>query len=136
MTPVVLTHHVPAPLAAVYAAWTSAELLATWWWPHLPDTTYQIDARIGGSYRIRSEAAGIGARGRFTELDEPHRIGMTWIWETGEELSPADTVTVDFGEQDGGTLVTVTHVVVTPGADTSGLRQGWSDVLARLGLLR
>lgn len=61
---------------------------------------------------------------------------MTWIWETGEELSPEDTVTVDFGEQDGGTLVTVTHLVVTPGADTSGLRQGWSDVLARLGLLR
>jgi uncharacterized protein YndB with AHSA1/START domain len=134
--PVVLTQHVSAPAAAVYAAWTSADLLATWWWPHLPDTTYEVDARVGGFYRIRSDAAGIGARGRFTELDPPRRIAMTWVWETGDESSPEDAVTVELDEQEDGTFVTVTHVVVTPGEDTSGLRQGWSDVLARLGLLR
>jgi uncharacterized protein YndB with AHSA1/START domain len=133
---VVLTQHVPAPRATVYAYWTNAERLATWWWPQLPDTTYEVDARVGGSYRIRSDGAGFGAHGRFTELDEPRRIAMTWVWETGDVLSPEDTVVVDFAEDDGGTLVTVTHAVVAADEDTSGLRRGWSDVLTRLGELR
>jgi uncharacterized protein YndB with AHSA1/START domain len=130
--PVVLTQHVPAPPATVYAHWTNAELLSTWWWPQWPDTTYEVDARVGGAYRIRSDGAGFGAHGTFTEVDEPRRIAMTWVWETGEESSPEDTVSIDFAEHDGGTLVTVTHVVVAADEDTSGLRQGWTDVLARL----
>ena len=133
--PVVLTQRVPAPPATVFAHWTKAELLATWWWPQWPDTTYEVEARVGGAYRIRSDGAGFGAHGIFTELDEPHRIAMTWVWETGDETSPEDTVSVDFAEHDGGTLVTVTHVVVAAGEDTSGLRQGWIDVLARLAQL-
>jgi uncharacterized protein YndB with AHSA1/START domain len=130
--PVVLTQRVPAPPATVYAHWVDAELLATWWWPQWPDTTYEVDARVGGAYRIRSDGAGLGAHGIFTELDEPHRIAMNWVWETGDETSPEDTVSVGFAEHDGGTLVTVTHAVVAAGEDTSGLRQGWTDVLARL----
>jgi uncharacterized protein YndB with AHSA1/START domain len=130
--PVVLTQRVPAPPAPVYAHWTDAELPATWWRPQWPDTTYEVDARVGGAYRIRSDGAGLGAHGIFTELDEPHRIAMNWVWEIGDETSPEDTVSVGFAEHDGGTLVTVTHAVVAAGEDTSGLRQGWTDVLARL----
>ena len=133
--PVVLTQRVPAPPATVFAHWTNAGLLAAWWWPQWPDTTYEVDARVGGAYRIRSDGAGFGAHGVFTALDEPHRIAMTWVWETGEESSPEDTVVVEFAEHDGGTLVTVTHAVAAADEDTSGLRQGWTDVLARLGEL-
>jgi uncharacterized protein YndB with AHSA1/START domain len=69
--PLVVEQHVPAPPERVYAAWMSAENLAQWWWPHIPDTVYEIDARVGGKYEIRSDAVGIGAQGEYLELNPP-----------------------------------------------------------------
>ncbi|GAB4063344.1 hypothetical protein GCM10028777_06200 [Angustibacter speluncae] len=130
--PVVVTQHVPAPPARVYRAWTDPDELRVWWWPQWPDTTYAVDVRVGGAYRIRSEAVGMGVHGVFTALDEPDRIVLTWVWEDGDALSAEDTVTVDLAAHDGGTLVTVTHDV-TSAADADGYRQGWTDVMNRLG---
>lgn len=124
---------VPAPPARVYAAFNSADALARWWWPHIPDTTYEIDARVGGRYEIRSEAAGIGARGAFLELDEPNLIRMTWVWLTdgaGEDLG--DRVTVSFIRGEGGTRVVLTHDLPEAAGQGDDIRQGWVDVLARL----
>lgn len=73
----VVEQQVPAEPERVFGAWTSAEALEAWWWPHIPDTTYEVDARVGGAYEIRSEAAGIGVRGEFLELDPPRAIRMT-----------------------------------------------------------
>jgi uncharacterized protein YndB with AHSA1/START domain len=129
--PVVVTQHVPAPPSRVYRAWTDPVELAGWWWPQWPDTTYVVDARVGGAYRIRSESVGVGVHGVFTALDEPDRIALTWVWEDGEELSGEDAVTVDLVAQGGGTLVTVTHDVSSPD-DADGYVQGWTDVLGRL----
>lgn len=134
VAPVVLTQHVPAPPARVYRAWTDPDELRAWWWPQWPDTTYAVDLRVGGSYRIRSETVGVGVHGVFTALDEPDRIVLTWVWEDGDAVSQEDTVTVELTGQGAGTLVTVTHVVSSPD-DAAGYVQGWTDVLARLGTL-
>jgi hypothetical protein len=53
---------------ARWAAWTSADSLRAWWWPQLPDTTYDVEARVGGGYRIWSERAAIGVRGEFERV--------------------------------------------------------------------
>jgi uncharacterized protein YndB with AHSA1/START domain len=120
---------VPADPTAVHAAFTSADALARWWWPHLPDATYAVDGRTGGAYEIRSAAAGIGVRGDFVALDPPTSIRMTWIWlDEDREAEPEDVV-IDFEPVAGGTLVRVTHECV---ANADDLRQGWIDVLARL----
>ena len=55
----VVEQHVPAEAAEVYRAWTDVDQLARWWWPHIPDTRYELDPREGGSYLIQTEAAGI-----------------------------------------------------------------------------
>ena len=61
--PIVVEQRVGASAHRVFEAWLTPEALATWWWPHIPDTTYAMEARPGGSYAIRSEAAGIGVEG-------------------------------------------------------------------------
>ena len=120
---------VPADPTQVHAAFTSADALARWWWPHLPDTTYAVDGQTGGAYEIRSAAAGIGVRGNFVAPDPPTSIRMTWIWlDDDREVEPED-VAIDFEPVAGGTLVRVTHECV---ANADDLRQGWVDVLARL----
>jgi uncharacterized protein YndB with AHSA1/START domain len=128
----VVEQHVAADAAAVYAAWTSADGLATWWWPHLADTVYEVDARVGGAYRIWSEAAGIGVRGEFLRLDEPREIGMTWEWLNDQGTPVPEQVWVRLSAVDGGTLVKVTHELHESVDSDVDQRQGWESVLGRL----
>lgn len=128
----VLEQPVAAEPARVYAAWLSADGLARWWWPHIPDTTYDVDARIGGRYEIRSELAGIGVRGEFLELDAPSLIRLTWNWMDDGVSTIEQQVRVDLTPTPDGTLVTLTHQLADSAGDGDDLRQGWHDVLARL----
>ena len=138
MTTITISRTVAAPPDRAYAAWVEPERLATWWWPHLPDTTYEIDARPGGAYRIDSPTAGIGVRGTFTEVEPPRRLVYTWLWsgdgDEGDGVAE-DVVDVLF-EPDGAgrTVVTVRHTS-SAHLEEGGARQGWSDVLERLAAL-
>ncbi len=123
---------VPVPPERAYDAWLDPELLARWWWPELPDTTFMVQAAVGGRFRVRSEAAGIGAHGMFLELVTGERIVMTWVWETGPAESPEDLVTVRFVSHAGGTEVVLDHAMAVPSEDTSRMEQGWAEVLAEL----
>jgi len=131
----VVEQHVQADPSRVFAAWTSAEGLATWWWPHLLDTTYEVDSVVGGRYEIRAEFAGFGACGQFLELDEPNRIRMTWSWMNdlaGEPEDFGDRVTVTFTEVDGGTRLVLEHNLPDIAGEGEDIRHGWQDVLGRL----
>ena len=132
---VVVEQEVPADPAAVYAAWTDADRLARWWWPHLRDTRYVLDAREGGSYLIETEAAGIGIRGRFVELDPPRLIRFTWTWLNDGVPVVEEPVSIAFQPQGDGTLVTVTHELDDLPDHAENIRLGWEDVLGRLGRL-
>ncbi len=122
--------------ARVWAAWTTADGLRAWWWPQLPDTTYAVDARVGGSYRIWSEQAAIGVHGELERVDEPRELGFTWRWLDGGAELPADAVTVAFTDLgDGTTQVVVSHEMGDADGGPQAYRQGWTDVLARLGAL-
>lgn len=98
-----------------------------------PDTTYEVDARVGGAHVIRSAEAGIGCRGEFLVLDEPRRIEMTFEWlATDDGPSVVERVEIEFDTDEAGTLVRLTHVL-DEGVDSSeGQRQGWTHVLSRL----
>ena len=124
-----VTQHVPAEPAAVYGAFISADALATWWWPHLPDTTYMVNARTGGAYEIRSASAGIGVRGEFVALEPPTSMRMTWIWLDEGRAAAPENVRIDLEPAPGGTNVRVVHECF---ADPDDLRRGWADVLERL----
>ncbi|USQ80676.1 SRPBCC family protein [Ornithinimicrobium faecis] len=127
----VITQHVPAQPHEVYAAWLTPEGMSRWWWVKIGDTTYAVDGRVGGSYLVESQGAGIGVRGTFTRLEAPTLLELTWTWLDGDTAGPEESVRVDLTEQGGGTLVTVTHLVADPDGVES-YRQGWEYVLGNL----
>lgn len=126
---------VHAPPPDVYAAWLDPARLATWWWPDLGDTTYEIDAREGGRFRIWSEAAG--SHGTYLHLGGPEtpRILMTFFFDRaqpGGADAPEDLVHVGFTDLGRSTLVELTHAMAIQTDDTESPRAGWAQVLAEL----
>ena len=57
-----LDRTIEAAPETVWAAWTTPSGLAAWWWDHWPSTTYAVDARVGGRYRIEAPEAGVGVK--------------------------------------------------------------------------
>jgi uncharacterized protein YndB with AHSA1/START domain len=96
----------------------------------------QMDLRTGGSYRLVMEAPDgkqSVAIGTYREIMPPSRISYTWAWESHRH-GPKETdtvVTVEFTEQDGGTLVTLTHEGFGTEKDRDDHEQGWSSSLNR-----
>lgn len=120
----------------VWRAWTTAEGLATWWWSHLPGTTYAVDLRVGGDYRIDATAAGFGVAGTFVEVDAPGRLVMSWTWLDDGVPGPTEQVEVVLVEVPGGTRVDLTHIGpwTTP-QPADDYRTGWTSTLDSLGAL-
>lgn len=133
-TDLVITRTTALPPGQVWDAWTDPAVLSTWWWPHLPDTTYDVQAQLGSRYRIESAEAGIGVRGTFTRLEPPERLYLTWEW-LGKGQGPIEIVTVEIAGRGDGSEVTVTHSVDDLAGDPEGLREGWESVLDRLAAL-
>lgn len=129
---IVVEARVDASPAAVFAAFTSADELPRWWWPHIPDTTYAFDAHAGGAYAMRSEAAGIGVEGDVVRLDPPRRLDLTWRWLNDGVPEPEEPVAITFESDGGGTLVTVDHLLDDASESGDGIREGWESVLGRL----
>jgi uncharacterized protein YndB with AHSA1/START domain len=136
MSTITMTRTVRTRPDRAYAAWTEAALIATWWWPHLPDTTYQVDATVGGSYRIESTTASFGVQGEFLAVVHPTLLRFTWVWLTAGEPDQVegtpvvDTVEVSFADLGEQTEVTVRHTSVED-LVTGGVQQGWNDCLDR-----
>jgi uncharacterized protein YndB with AHSA1/START domain len=130
---ITISRTIPAPADRVFDAWTDVAQLAAWWWPQLGGTTYDVDARPGGRFRISSPAIGATVTGVYTEVDRPRRLAFTWVWEDDGEPEAVvdDTVVVTFEPQDEATVVTVAHTS-TAHVPEGGAEQGWNDVLDRL----
>jgi uncharacterized protein YndB with AHSA1/START domain len=132
-TTITISRTVAAPADRVFDAWTDVTQLAVWWGPQLAGTTYDVDTRPGGRYRISSPAIGATVSGVFTEVDRPRRLAFTWLWADDDEPEAVveDTVVVTFEPEVDGTVVTVAHTSVAHEPD-GGAEQGWSDVMDRL----
>lgn len=130
--PILVEQRVEATPDRVFDAWLTADALAAWWWPHIGDTTYAIDARPDGSYAIRSEAAGIGVEGEVVAIDRPRELRLTWRWLNDGVAQVQEPVTITFVPEDGGTRVVVDHVLDDLAGEGDGIREGWESVLGRL----
>jgi uncharacterized protein YndB with AHSA1/START domain len=130
---ITISRTVPAPPERVFGAWTDPNRLAAWWWPQLAGTTYDVDARPGGRFRIASPALGATVSGVYTQVDRPRRLVFTWRWEDDgkPEEVVEDTVVVTFEPEAQGTVVTVAHTSTAHLPD-GGAEQGWNDVLDRM----
>lgn len=125
-----------ATRARLFEAWTNPAVLKQWFGPeNRYCSTAELDARVGGSYRIAvrlkhvADAPEAVVTGHFTRVEPNHLLQLNWIpsWNPGEE----SLVTVSFEHVTGGTEVTIRHEHFLPEA-FDGYTEGWHGCLNKL----
>jgi uncharacterized protein YndB with AHSA1/START domain len=130
-----LTRVVAATLARVWEAWTTEEGLASWWWSHLPDTTYSVDLRPGGSYRIEAPGPGFAVTGEYLRIEEPHQLEMTWVWLDHGQRGDLEQVAVTFIPEDDPSFTRIDIVHTGPWTTPEPAENyllGWNFTLDQL----
>jgi uncharacterized protein YndB with AHSA1/START domain len=115
----------------VYAAWTDPALFAEWIGPTgVPCTLLAMDPIEGGSFSLDMHLADrtIHVAGRFTRLDPPHRIDLTWGAADG---SITTEITIHFHKTDNGTEMEFHHHLPDAGMVPSH-EQGWTSAFDKL----
>jgi uncharacterized protein YndB with AHSA1/START domain len=103
---IVVTRTFNGPAHLVFEAWTRPELFRQWWVPKslgMSLRSCQVDARVGGTYRLEFEPDGVAFFGTYLDVTPHSRL--VWTNEEGGEGGPVTTVT--FEEQGGRTRVVV-----------------------------
>lgn len=123
-----------APARLVFEAWTRAELFRRWWVPKsfgLTLLSCEIDARVGGKYRLvfQHEGSTMDFFGTYLEVVPSSRL----VW-TNEEGTDGETVTtVTFEENDGATVVVLRDRYASKEAlEASGATGAMSETLDQL----
>ena len=130
MTALTLTRTLQSSPQRVWRAWTDGAEFTSWFWPARFETVGDVDARVGGRWRLASPVAGIGVSGEFAAVEPPSRLVFTWRWDADETET---LVTVTFADSgDGGTILTVVHERFDSAEEAASHEEGWNDCLARL----
>ena len=117
---ILITRQFDAPAELLFKAWTTPELVKRWW--GFEDSEWlvcEIDLREGGRWRyVTRETRGsdsfeVGFHGEYRELDAPHRLVSTEVYEGIPGGGPdsdlgAAVNTIVLEEQDGVTTMTTT----------------------------
>lgn len=127
-----LTRDYSVPPPRLWASWTTADGLARWWWRHWPGVTCELDLRVGGHWRIEAPEQKIAVHGSYTRIDEPTRLGFTWIWSEDGDDGPVEQVEVRFEPTDAGTRLTIDHTGIADAAGVAAYEQGWTSTLDQL----
>jgi uncharacterized protein YndB with AHSA1/START domain len=142
MTSITLVRRIAARQSIVFEALTTADGVGSWWGTDdLPVIVASVDARVGGTFRIRFptlDGQEHEACGEYLELVPPSRLVMSWRWVHGgvlEERDGVSRVEIDLRPIDGGVELTVTHADLRNDVSGNIHESGWVDSLARLSRL-
>ena len=123
--PVLATVHVDAPPERVYEYFVRPEAIVTWMGDYAV-----LEAEPGGQFTV--DVKGAPVRGRFLDLDPPHRLLISWGYAGSDDLPPgASTVEIRLTAERGGTRVDLEHRDL-PAAQLPDHVSGWTHYLARL----
>ena len=122
--------HIAAPPATVFAFLTDPEKIISWMGAEVTS-----EAHPGGLYLLK----GVGgrhartARGTFREVVPVHRLAYSFGWDGDDAVPPGSgLVEIDLIDQDGGTLIRLTHSGLPNAAQHAGHGKGWAHYLGRL----
>jgi uncharacterized protein YndB with AHSA1/START domain len=99
-----------APADLVFDVWTTPEHVRNWWgWETDQMTVCEIDLRVGGGYRFVAGDGNreVAFRGTYQEIERPHRLVATEVYEPYPESESVNTLTL---EEDNG--VTTMRILV------------------------
>jgi uncharacterized protein YndB with AHSA1/START domain len=110
-TEVLITRAFDAPADLVFTALTTPELVKRWWGYETSEwLVCDIDLRVGGAWRyvIRERDMEVGFHGEYREIDVPHRLVWTEIYEgipdPGPDGAAVNVTTLE--ERNGVTTMT------------------------------
>ena len=119
--------HIAAPRASVFAFLTDPEKIVQWM-----GTEATTELHPGGLYLLKGVGSA-GARGAFREVVPVHRLAYSFGWEGSEVVPPGSSlIEIDLVEQDGGTLLRMTHSGLPSAEQRAGHDKGWAHYLDRL----
>lgn len=107
-TEILITRSFDAPAELVFEVWTTPEHVRNWWgWETDQMRVCEIDLRVGGGYRFVAGDGDreVGFRGVYREIERPHRLVSTEIYEPYPESESLNTLTLH--EDDGVTAVRI-----------------------------
>jgi uncharacterized protein YndB with AHSA1/START domain len=134
---------IAAPRELVFRAWTEPEHLAAWWGPKgFTNPVCEVDARVGGRFRIVMRSPGgdeYPLEGRYLELVAPERLSFEAARGQLDELAETILTIVTFEDQGGATKLAVTSRFESEPDLERWLEmravEGWAQSLERLDAL-
>ena len=106
-TEILITRAFDAPAELIFKAFTTPELVQQWWGFETSEwLVCEIDLRVGGQWRyvIRERDMEVGFHGEYHEIDGPHRLVSTEVYEGFPDAGSLNIMTLD--EVDGVTTMT------------------------------
>jgi uncharacterized protein YndB with AHSA1/START domain len=120
---------IAAPRATVFAFLTDPDKILSWM-----GTEATMEPHPDGLYLLKGIGPRSGvARGAFREVVPVHRLAYTFGWDGGQEVPPGSSlIEIDLFEQNGGTLLRMTHSGLPSEAQCISHSKGWAHYLGRL----
>lgn len=133
-TSVIVRRVLPADVARVFEAWSSAEAMSRWFVVD-PGWTAKAtnDFRVGGKHRVemdRGDGTIFVAFGEYLEIDPPRRLVFTW----NSAIPAVRNSVVTIGLKPVGTMteLTLTHELLPDTGEGRAHGAGWEGSLVNL----
>lgn len=121
------TIEIAAPPQTVFDHFTQPEAILRWMGDYAV-----LDPRPGGEFTL--DINGVPVRGRYLELDPPHRLVISWGHAGSDRLPPGTSrVEITLTQNADGTLVELLHTGI-PETEADQHALGWQHFLTRLAL--
>jgi uncharacterized protein YndB with AHSA1/START domain len=126
----------PAPPGRVFALNTQPQLLAQWWGPNgFTIPSVEVDARVGGRYRIEMQPPDADAfvlSGEFHEVEPGTRLAYTFRWDPPDPEDRETVVVLSLHALGKSTALTVDQGDFATEQRRALHVQGWSESIDRL----
>lgn len=119
----------------VFDAWTSPEVMRRWFHcdPDWDTPVAEVDLRVGGKLRVvmrRPDGTEVEAQGKFTLIDRPHRLVMTWTFD--DDPSNEQLLELSLTETEGATTVLLVNSRISTDERRDEQAKGWHGCLDEL----
>lgn len=125
----------PASAEAVFDAWTSPEVMRRWFHcePDWETPQAEVDLRVGGRVSVvmrQPDGTEAGAQGEYRLIERPHRLVMTWIFDS--DSSNEQLMDLSFSESEGSTTVVLVNSRIASDQRRESQEWGWNGCLNEL----